>query len=144
MRRQCTNKEEKMEKKLLVLILSAVALCAVAQDVQEQEAPRQLPVDLSADLGLYSAYVWRGQIVNDHAVLQPSVTASKGPFSFNIWGNWNLDQPAGRDDDLEIDYTAAYTLPINSDDVSVDVGSSITASRAADRMRIPLPKSSRP
>lgn len=109
-----------MKKRLLIALLAATALTAAAQE-QETES-RELPVDLSTEIGLYSAYVWRGIIVNDHAVLQPSITAEKGPFSFNVWGNWNLDQPAGRDDDLEVDYTAAYTLPINNDNISVDVG----------------------
>ncbi len=53
-------------------------------------------------------------------VVQPSVTIAKGPFSLNVWGNWNASENAANDTG-EIDYTAAYTL-LDTDDVTMDVG----------------------
>jgi uncharacterized protein (TIGR02001 family) len=110
-----------MKKILFSMVIGLTAGVVLAQDVvMVQEQPSD--VSVNADVGLYSAYVWRGQILNNNPVIQPSVTAAKGPFSLNVWGNWNVNDNKGRDDSGEIDYTAAYTLPLNTDDVTVDVG----------------------
>lgn len=110
-----------MRKILFSMAVGMTAGLVMAQDpalVQEKASD----VSVNADVGLYSAYVWRGQIINDNMVAQPSVTAAKGPFSLNVWGNWNAVTRHDGDDDTEIDYTAAYTLPFNTDVVTVDVG----------------------
>jgi uncharacterized protein (TIGR02001 family) len=109
-----------MKKIMIPLVISMVTGMAWAQDevmVQDQASD----VSVSADVGLYSAYVWRGQVLNDRAVVQPSVTVAKGPFSLNVWGNANV---VGDDqqDTSEVDYTAAYALPLNTDAISMDVG----------------------
>ena len=103
--------------------ISIVAVGMLAGLVCAQEAPvlEKQPSDVSvnADVGLYSAYVWRGIIVNNRMVAQPSVTAAKGPFSLNVWGNFDVAKADG--DHTEVDYTAAYKL-VDIDDVTVDVG----------------------
>jgi len=60
---------------------------------------------------MLNAYVWRGQVVNDKAVLQPAVTAARGAFSINSWGNFNLTDNVTDDsaDFSEIDLTVAYS-----------------------------------
>jgi len=111
-----------MKKLISTIAIGMAAGLVCAQDVVMVE---QQPSDVSvnADVGLYSAYVWRGQVINDNMVVQPSATVAKGPFSLNIWGNWNATDNASQDTG-EIDYTAAYTLPdaIFTDAVTVDVG----------------------
>jgi uncharacterized protein (TIGR02001 family) len=109
-----------MKKIVSAITIGMVAGLVFAQDVVMVE---QQPSDVSvnADIGLYSAYVWRGQVLNDNMVVQPSVTIAKGPFSLNVWGNWNATDNAAQDTG-EIDYTAAYTLPFSTDDITMDVG----------------------
>lgn len=109
-----------MKKLISTIAVGMVAGLVCAQDVTMVEQ-QPSDVSVSGDVGLYSAYVWRGQVLNDNMVVQPSVTAAKGPFSLNVWGNWNATDNASQDT-AEMDYTAAYTLPLNSDDVSADVG----------------------
>lgn len=112
-----------MKKFLLMLTLGAVAGLGFAQD-EMMVAEETSDVEVTGDIGLYSAYVWRGQVLNDDLVAQPSLTVSKGNLSLNIWGNYNINGQGGQDDfDLsEVDYTFAYSVPMNTDDLSVDVG----------------------
>lgn len=111
-----------MKKLIFTIVIGMMAgLTAQAQEPVLAQKP-QSDISVGADVGLYSAYVWRGQILNDHMVAQPSVTASKGPFSLNVWGNWNMVTESHDGDDTEVDYTAAYTLPFPTNYVSVDVG----------------------
>ena len=111
-----------MRKKFLFsIVIGMVAGLVMAQDtvvLQEKTSD----VSVNADVALYSAYVWRGVIINDNMVAQPSVTAAKGPFSLNVWGSWNAVTRYDGDDDTEVDYTATYTLPLNTDVVTMDVG----------------------
>ncbi|MFA7256204.1 MAG: TorF family putative porin [Kiritimatiellales bacterium] len=109
-----------MKKLIFTAAIGIVAGLVFAQDVVMVEQ-QPSDVSVSADVGLYSAYVWRGQVLNDNMVVQPSVTAAKGPFSLNVWGNWNATENAAQDTG-EIDYTAAYTLPFSTDDVTMDIG----------------------
>jgi uncharacterized protein (TIGR02001 family) len=109
-----------MKKLISAIVIGMTAGLVCAQDVVMVEQ-QPSDVSVSADMGLYSAYVWRGQVLNDNMVVQPSVTIANGPFSLNVWGNWNATDNAAQDTG-EIDYTAAYTLPFSTDDVTMDVG----------------------
>lgn len=67
--------------------------------------------EVEAELGAYSAYVWRGLIVNHDPVMQPSLTVNAGGFSFNVWGNFDLTDQDKEFDAMqfsEIDLTVAY------------------------------------
>ena len=70
-----------------------------------------------------SAYVWRGLTVVDGAVWQPSFTLSHDSgFSFNTWGNFDIDDINGDDGDFsEVDLTANYSFPTKGV-VGVDIG----------------------
>ncbi len=69
-------------------------------------------LDGRVDLSLQSAYIWRGMVVNDKPVLQPSLTVSGGGFSASAWGNINLTADNGyRGEASEMDYWLAYTVP---------------------------------
>ena len=68
-------------------------------------------LDGSVDLSLQSAYIWRGMVLNDKPVFQPSVTVSSGAFSASVWGNVDLTSANGaRGVASEIDYWLAYTV----------------------------------
>ena len=59
-----------MKKLIYTIAIGMVAGLVVAQDtVMVQKQPSD--VSVNADVGLYSAYVWRGQIISDHMVAQP-------------------------------------------------------------------------
>ncbi len=87
---------------LLVLALGVLALSAAAA---------ASALDGSVDLSVQSAYIWRGMVINDRPVLQPSVTVSGEGLSAGLWGNVNLTADNGyRGEASETDYWLAYTL----------------------------------
>jgi len=108
-----------MKKILFSMIVGMTAGLVLAQDVVMVEA-QSSDVSISADVSLLSAYVWRGQVLNNNMVAQPSVTAAYGPFWVNVWGNWDLG--AASKNNTEVDYTIGYTLPLPTEDVTMDVG----------------------
>ena len=74
-------------------------------------------LEISASLDFCTDYVWRGLVINDTPVLQPSLTASLrmakvGAFSLNLWGNYDLTDANETKNRLsEIDYIASYAFP---------------------------------
>lgn len=78
----------------------------------------------SVEGALVSSHVWRGQVLNNGAVFQPQFTVAQYGVSFNIWGNYDLaENYLGINGDFsELDLSLAYTLPLDLNDVSFDVG----------------------
>jgi len=78
----------------------------------------------TAELALVSADVWRGMVRNEDFVLQPQLSVAQYGVSFNIWANWDISKNyLGVDNDLsELDLSLAYTLPVDLNDFSFDVG----------------------
>jgi hypothetical protein len=73
-------------------------------------------------VSVLSAYVSRGRVNNDEPVVQPSLTVSKGPFSINVWGNFNLThRVTDRNDFSEIDLTATWALPVQFAGIEVGI-----------------------
>jgi len=97
-------------KETTMWILGTAAVLAGAGGVRAEEATAAA----SADVSVLSAYVWRGQVLNDEAVAQPAVTVAKGGFSLNVWGNLNLtDKITGEDGELsEVDLTISYSRAV--------------------------------
>lgn len=79
--------------------------------------------EISYDLALDSAYVWRGLTFTDGAVFQPAVTAAHDSgFSVNVWGNLDIDDVNGLSGDFqEVDLTLSYGFPSDSS-FSAEVG----------------------
>jgi Bacterial protein of unknown function (Gcw_chp) len=81
--------------------------CPVSIWAGEEEKPTA-----SADVGVFSKYVWRGyELSDDSIVIQPSVTVGYRGFSLNLWGNLDTDVDGTLDDDSEfneIDMTLSY------------------------------------
>ncbi len=68
-------------------------------------------LDVKLDLSAQSAYVWRGMLLDDRPVFQPSLTLSEGPLEGSVWTNFALRSDDGtRGEPNEIDYWLAYTL----------------------------------
>jgi hypothetical protein len=93
----------------------------VDQTVVVEEAST---TEVTLESSLLSAYVWRGQVINDGVVAQPQLTVAKGDFSLNVWANYDLEENhAGSKNEIsEIDFTLAYSLPIDINQMAFDVG----------------------
>ena len=92
----------------------AWAALAVGWTVGMGLAAEDVMVGASADVSVLSAYVWRGQVLNDEAVIQPAATVTKGGFALNIWGNLNLTDAATGDsvEFSEVDLTVSYSRAV--------------------------------
>jgi hypothetical protein len=113
----------------LVVAVAALACCSVAGTSGLAAAE----TEVTAELSLFSAYVWRGQVYNDEAVLQPSLTVERGGLGINVWGDFNLtdrNDIEGRFSELDVTLwygfdvvgplsiqvgAAAYTFPHSAD-----------------------------
>ena len=82
-----------------------------------------IAAEANLDLPINSAYVWRGQVLNDEAVFQPSVTVSaENGLSFNTWANWNLTDNLGessQNEFNEVDLQISYDVPVKIVDLTV-------------------------
>ena len=71
------------------------------------------PVDLKAELGLFSKYVWRGMVLTPDPVLQPAASARVVGIGLGFWGNVDTSDANGREWEFsEIDWTISYGLGI--------------------------------
>lgn len=90
------------------LLLTGVGMA----DEAKTEAPA---LAANTDLPVLSAYVWRGQVLNDEAVFQPALNMTKGGLGLNVWGNFNLTDAASDDPEFsEIDLTLSYGGKVGS------------------------------
>ena len=101
--------------KIRTTVCIGLALAALAACIAKAES------EITVDYG--SAYIWRGQVLNSAAVIQPgmTVTTPVGVW-LNAWGNVDAtkkNELAGKFN--EVDLTAAYTLPLEGP-VAVDLG----------------------
>lgn len=72
-----------------------------------------------------SAYVWRGQVLNSAAVVQPGMTVETPVgLSLNAWGNMDATKKNEKGGKFnEIDLTANYSVPMGEDmPVALDLG----------------------
>ena len=62
-----------------------------------------------------SRYVWRGQVLSEGVVAQPTVGVTLGGFCANLWSNVDLDNGEEDDDGIvmnETDLTLSYTMAV--------------------------------
>ncbi|MCF7854819.1 MAG: MipA/OmpV family protein [Candidatus Pacebacteria bacterium] len=88
--------------------LAAMVLVSAAVVAEER------PVTIELGVDAVSNYVWRGQLLTDDPVLQPSVTVGYKGFSLNAWGSIDMtDVNEVGDEDYrlqEVDYTLSYAF----------------------------------
>jgi len=66
---------------------------------------------ITPQVAVLNKYLWRGALLTDGPVMQPSVNLALGGLQLNAWGNMDLDRANNRPGRLdEIDYTAGYTF----------------------------------
>ncbi len=109
-------------KKIICNGLSCVVGAVVLMGAVSVRAEDPAPVaTASTDLSLLSGYVWRGQVLNDEAVFQPSFTLGKNGFSINTWGNANLTDAATENapELSELDLTISYSKTVGNVGLSV-------------------------
>jgi uncharacterized protein (TIGR02001 family) len=104
--------------RLILLVLLATAGAGIFPEASAEEM--KVP-SISADVTAASKYVWRGLILTDDPVLQPSLTVSHRNLSLNIWGNTDLTDVNGTPGETnELDYTLDYSFSVNK--VNLDFG----------------------
>jgi hypothetical protein len=67
----------------------------------------------SADVVLDSSYVWRGQVLNDEPVLQPSLTFEQEAWSLTVWANLDLTDrnlAAGELGEVDLDLSSTFSV----------------------------------
>lgn len=106
--------------KKLVTCLALILALGIAF-VVPTTASAKVEVTAEADVTFASKYVWRGMLLVDDWVAQPSVTVGVGGLSFNFWGDYNMtDQNERKNKFDEIDLTVDYTFDL--DKFSIPVG----------------------
>ncbi len=101
-------------KKTVIAMMTAAVLGGSSLVWAEEPAPT--PPTAVAEATLANGYVWRGQVLNKEAVLQPSATLGTGPFTINTWGNMNLTDAMTEDapDLSELDLTLGYSKTVGA------------------------------
>ena len=103
---------------VILAVTIAVAFGSLNAFAEESEETKP---SASADVGIFSKYIWRGwELSDDSVVIQPSITAEYKGFSMNLWGNLDTDV------DDAIENTRPAGIPVNwygvtSVDIYVDV-----------------------
>ncbi|MEW5913503.1 MAG: TorF family putative porin [Thermodesulfobacteriota bacterium] len=109
-------------RKLVITLVLALSLALPAGLLAA--SPAQAKIEVKADMGVAfnSKYVWRGIVVVDDWVAQPSVTVSVGDFAFNVWADYMLTDQNNRKNEIdEIDLTASYAFSFGKFKVPVGV-----------------------
>ncbi len=78
------------------------------------------PGEVEVDVDVSNRYVWRGLILTDDPVLQPSMTVSRGGLSLNVWANTDLTDVNGTPGEInELDYTVDYSFEVGGVPISL-------------------------
>lgn len=107
--------------KATAYLCAGLVVAALTRTARAEEGP------VAAELSLFSAYVTRGQVINNEPVLQPSLTAGKHGFAFNAWMNMNLSDSDARSESddswefTEVDFTLSYTRAVAGAELTLGV-----------------------
>ena len=99
-----------MKRLMAVLAIACMVLPLTVRAEDDDGDSEELYASL--DLPVLSAYTWRGQVYNDEAVFEPSLTVGKGGFSINVWGNYNFTDKFSEETEnevSEVDFTLDYS-----------------------------------
>lgn len=116
--------------KLMTMGMAAVMVAGVAGAQDNVVMVGQAPVNTTSDpevtveAALVSSHVWRGQVRNNDFVFQPQLTIAQYGVSLNVWANYDLGSNylGIKGDTSEMDFSLAYTLPLDYSEVSFDLG----------------------
>ena len=121
-----TKKEEKMKKKVMVLVLGGMfVLGGIGQAGAETLfgeffQDKGIRPEISASIDYYDKYIWRGFRLDGDSVLQSAVTVSAAGFEAGFWGSWDLESQDGLASD-EVDGWIGYSFDLGfiSEDLSI-------------------------
>ena len=109
-------------KKLALTLFLAICLALPMGLSYATPAQAKLTPTVDAEVAFNSKYVWRGIVVVDDWVAQPSITAGVGGFSFNVWADYMLTDENDRRNEIdEIDLTLDYTFELGKFSIPVGV-----------------------
>ena len=118
-----------MKKAMIFGLVTVLAVGgAIAQNdvvmVDQMGGSGAFQPEVTVEAALVSSHVWRGQVYNNDFVVQPQVTLSQYGVSLNVWGNYDLGKNMNgvSSDFSEIDFSLAYTLPLDINEVALDIG----------------------
>ncbi len=115
-------------KKAMIAAVCLVAGAAFAQNdvvmVDQGAVYSSGMTQATLEVALASSYVWRGQIMNNDAVVQSQITLAQYGFSVNMWSNYDIgsNKDGVQSDMSEFDFSFAYSLPIDVNQMAIDVG----------------------
>lgn len=101
-----------MKKLLIIALVGLLAVSAAAP------ALALGPLDVEAELPVYSKYVWRGMVNVDDYVLQPSLGLGVFGFQLGVWGNMDLTDVNSSDlldtkgEFTEVNYTLGWGMSL--------------------------------
>ena len=87
----------------MVVSLIICVLCAGATAATVES-------EVEVDVKAATAHLWRGQVLNDEAVIQPSLTVRAGDWALNLWGTWDVDETTNSSARQRIDATLEYSF----------------------------------
>jgi hypothetical protein len=94
---------------LMATVLICSLFCSVPGGYSQEE--QESPYSISVEADVYSKYLWRGSVLTDGPVFQPSISLCIKDFSFNIWANMDLDDANDNENNFsELDFTFEYSL----------------------------------
>ena len=96
-----------MRRCVIVLVCSFITCSTVLAEGEDK-----LGFSIGSDF--FTKYVWRGQLVSNGAVFQPSVTATYGKWTANVWMNADMTDYRNRSGkvteyDLTLDYSNKFS-----------------------------------
>jgi hypothetical protein len=103
-----------MKKALSIgLLVLAAVLSFSVQALAQEEQGKNYSFSLQADV--FSKYIWRGSVLTDGPVFQPSATLETGDLTLSAWFNVDLDDANEMENELsEIDLSAEYAWAYES------------------------------
>jgi hypothetical protein len=107
-----------MMKKLTAVVMCSLIICSTVLADANSVAPAATADKLGFAIGsdFFTKYVWRGQVISNGGVFQPSVTATYGHWTANVWGNVDMTNYRGqRGEFTEYDLTLDYSNKLSED-----------------------------
>ncbi|MDP8297147.1 MAG: TorF family putative porin [Candidatus Orphnella occulta] len=100
---------------LTLLITSFMSMLLVAgvnaEEVDDKYLLDDVDVEFSADVAVYSKYIWRGFVLDNDPVMQSGAYVDGYGFNASIWGSFDIDSKDDLNSD-EVDYSVGYSYDL--------------------------------
>lgn len=107
---------------ILLVLLATVAAGLFSGASAEETKEETKGISVSTDFTIASKYVWRGLVLTDDPVLQPSLTLDYKSLNLNVWGNTDLTDANGTPGEInELDYTLSYSFAVKNVNLTLGV-----------------------